>query len=74
MRWRGRQGSGNVSDRRGMGGKLAVGGGLGGIVILILSLLLGGNPLETINVGGQENYTPSAAEDERAQFVGVVLR
>jgi predicted metalloprotease len=74
MRWRGRPGSGNVSDRRGMGGKLAVGGGLGGIVILILTLLLGGNPLETINVGGQGNYVPSEAEDERAQFVGVVLK
>ena len=75
MRWRGRTGSGNVSDRRGMGGKLAVGGGLGGIVVLILSLLLGGNnPLETINLGTQGNYTPSAAEDERAQFVGVVLK
>ena len=74
MQWRGRQGSGNVSDRRGMGGKLAVGGGLGGIVVLILSLLLGGNPLETINVGSQSNYTPSAEEDERAQFVGVVLK
>ena len=74
MRWRGRQGSGNVSDRRGMGGKLAVGGGLGGIVVLILSLLLGGNPLDTINIGGQGNYTPSAEEDERAQFVSVVLK
>lgn len=74
MQWRGRQGSGNVSDRRGMGGKLAVGGGLGGIVVLLLSLLLGGNPLETINVGSQSNYTPSAEEDERAQFVGVVLK
>jgi predicted metalloprotease len=74
MRWRGRPGSGNVSDRRGMGGKLAVGGGLGGIVLLILTMLLGGNPLETINVGGQENYVPSEAEDERAQFVGVVLK
>ena len=74
MRWRGRQGSGNVSDRRGMGGKLAVGGGLGGIVVLILSLLLGGNPLYTINIGGQGNYTPSAEEDERAQFVSVVLK
>ena len=74
MQWRGRQGSGNVSDRRGMGGKLAVGGGLGGIVVLLLSLLLGGNPLETINVGSQGNYTPSAEEDERAQFVGVVLK
>lgn len=74
MRWRGRQVSGNVSDRRGMGGKLAVGGGLGGIVILVLTLLLGGNPLETINVGSQGTYTPSAEEDELAQFVGVVLK
>ena len=57
-----------------MGGKLAVGGGLGGIVVLILSLLLGGNPLDTINIGGQGNYTPSAEEDERAQFVSVVLK
>ncbi len=74
MRWRGRQASGNVSDRRGMGGKLAIGGGLGGIVVLIISMLLGGNPLDTINVGSQGNYTPSAEEDERAQFVGVVLK
>ena len=75
MRWRGRQGSGNVSDRRGMGGKLAVGGGLGGIVLLILSMLLGGNPLENMNLGTQGNtYTPSAEEDERAQFVSVVLK
>lgn len=57
-----------------MGGKLAVGGGLGGIVILVLSLLLGGNPLEMINVGSQGSYTPSAEEDENAQFVSVVLK
>ena len=74
MRWRGRAGSGNVTDRRGMGGKLAVGGGLGGIVILILSLLLGGNPLETIDLGSQANYTPSPEEDENAAFVSVVLK
>jgi uncharacterized protein len=76
MQWRGRQGSGNVSDRRGMGGKLAVGGGLGGIVVLILSLLFGGNnPLDNINVGTIGNTDPpSQAEDERAQFVGVVLK
>ncbi len=74
MRWRGRQASGNVSDRRGMGGKLAIGGGLGGIVVLLISMLLGGNPLDTITVGSQGNYTPSAEEDERAQFVGVVLK
>ena len=75
MRWRGRAGSGNVSDRRGMGGKLALGGGLGGIVVLILSLLLGGNnPLETINIGNPANVAPSEAENERAEFVSVVLK
>lgn len=74
MRWRGRAGSGNVSDRRGMGGKLAVGGGLGGMVILILSLLLGGNPLETIDLGAQATHTPSAEEEENAAFVSVVLK
>ncbi len=75
MRWRGRQGSGNVSDRRGMGGKLAVGGGLGGIVILILSMLLGGNnPLDSINLGSVSTNPPSEAEDQHAKFVGVVLK
>jgi hypothetical protein len=58
-----------------MGGKLAVGGGIGGIIVLILSLLLGGNnPLETIDLGTQGNYTPTEAENERAAFVGVVLK
>jgi uncharacterized protein len=74
MRWVGRQGSGNVSDRRGMGGKLAVGGGLGGIIVLIISMLLGGNPLETLNVGTPSSNTPSPEEDKKAQFVSVVLK
>lgn len=75
MRWRGRQGSGNVSDRRGMGGKFAVGGGLGGIIVLILTMFLGGNnPLDSINLGSTGNNAPSAAEDDQAKFVGVVLK
>jgi uncharacterized protein len=76
MRWVGRQGSGNVEDRRGMGGRLAIGGGVGGIVVLILSLLLGGNPLENINVGTgqQNNQATSQAQDEQAKFVSVVLK
>jgi uncharacterized protein len=76
MRWVGRQGSGNVEDRRGMGGRMAIGGGIGGIVVLILSLLLGGNPLENINVGTapQQDQATSQAEDEQAKFVGVVLK
>ena len=38
--------SGNVEDRRGMGGTLAVGGGLGGVILLILGLVFG------VNFGG----------------------
>jgi len=75
MRWMGREQSGNVEDRRGMGCRLAIGGGIGGVVILILSLLLGENPLNYINVDNTAAYEqPNGAEDERAQFVGVVLK
>jgi predicted metalloprotease len=82
MRWQGRQGSGNVEDRRGRGG-LAVGGGIGGIIVLVLSLLFGGNPSDILNGGGggqpaAEQGTGAsgntAAQDEQAQFVSVVLK
>lgn len=75
MRWIGRQGSGNVQDRRGMGG-LAVGGGIGGVIILILGLLMGQNPLDYINNGNPKAYQEetSAEADEKAQFVSVVLK
>jgi uncharacterized protein len=75
MRWLGRQGSGNVEDRRGMGG-LAVGGGIGGVIVLILSLLFGNNPLENINVGQSPQYeqATSDVQDQQAQFVSVVLK
>jgi predicted metalloprotease len=75
MRWSGREQSGNVEDRRGMGGRLAIGGGIGGVVVLILSLLFGENPLNYINVnsGGATQQT-SAAEDQQAEFVSVVLK
>jgi predicted metalloprotease len=76
MRWSGRQGSGNVEDRRGMGG-LAVGGGIGGIIVLILGLLMGQNPLDYINNGNPKAYqdeNSKANDDERAKFVSVVLK
>jgi predicted metalloprotease len=81
MRWTGRQQSGNVEDRRGMGGgRMAIGGGLGGIVIiLILSFITGRNPLEFLGNNGspdyeQTNNVASPEEDQNAQFVGVVLK
>ena len=79
MRWIGRQGSGNVEDRRGMGGRLAIGGGLGGVIILIISLLLGNNPLDdgTGDYGNAYQDQPTGVttpeEDQEVQFVDVVL-
>lgn len=76
MRWSGRQGSRNVQDRRrgGIGG-LAVGGGVGGIIIIILGLLMGQNPLEYINGTPTAYQAPdNPEEDEKAHFVAVVLQ
>ncbi|MCQ2146962.1 MAG: zinc metallopeptidase [Bacteroidales bacterium] len=75
MRLDGRRESTNVDDRRGSGG---VGGGmklgLGGIVIVgLISLLMGGNPLEVLNMlggmGGVEQtstQTTEFTEEEQA--------
>jgi len=43
---------GQVRDMRGRGGTLAVGGGLGGIVVLIAVLLLGGSPQDAATLTG----------------------
>ncbi len=77
MRWKGRRSSNNVEDRRGMGGKGIVGGGLG-IIILIIYTLLGGNPGDVINNNqmdpqSQVPYEQTAEEQELSEFVSVVL-
>jgi uncharacterized protein len=79
MKWRGRAGSENIEDRRGMsGGGMAVGGGLGGLVLLLLiSALTGTNPADLINTTStSDTVTPGAvpANDPQAEFVSVVLR
>ncbi len=81
MRWQGRRQSSNVEDRRSSTGrKVAVGGGLGTVILVVLSLLFGGNPLDVINqidVGSgpqQETTAPADTQkDELADFVSVVL-
>ena len=78
MRWIGGRSSNNVEDRRGRGGGgLAIGGGIGTLVIvLIIGLITGKNPLELINSnsdGQQTEYTATPAEEENAKFVSVVL-
>lgn len=81
MRWKGRERSSNIEDRRssGGGGKM-IGGGIGVLVIAVIVYLMGGDPTEVLQQAGglqqttNENYTPPAAEREAEEFVAVVLR
>jgi predicted metalloprotease len=81
LRWRGRRESTHVEDRRGVraGTKLA-GGGLGLLLLVGLSLLLGVDPRTLMQVVQTPQEGPVTApdgpkelEDEQAQFVAVVL-
>jgi hypothetical protein len=83
MLWQGRRGSSNVDDRRGIsGGQAAVGGGIIGVIVLVINLLMGGSGGEMPQLpnltGGQESRQLSpeekAADDQRAEFVKVVLQ
>jgi len=82
MKWEGRKGSDNVEDRRGMStGKIALGGGIGTIVIALVIFLLGGDPSQVLNTSQESNpasesgqVTTTPEEDAMAQFVSVVLR
>lgn len=83
MQWRGRRSSSNVDDRRGIsGGGIAAGGGVVGLIIYLLYNFLGGGgggeapqlpqfnePTQTSTMTPEEK----AADDERAEFVKVVL-
>jgi uncharacterized protein len=82
MLWRGSRQSENVEDRRGVsGGGLAIGGGLGGIVLLVIALLLGVDPRQLLNQApsddprsATETSRPvNASEEELKQFVTAVL-
>src|SRR5688500_4496818 len=80
MRWRGERQSTNIEDRRGIGGKVAVGGGLGTVIVIIIALLFGADPqqlLEQLPSNAPEQVQTSqprsAEEEELKQFTGVVL-
>ncbi len=81
MRWVGRRQSDNIEDRRGVSGRgLAVGGGLGGIVVLLIAMFLGIDPqsLPTGNgpqpdAGGGRPGVTNPAEEKMKEFTGVVL-
>ncbi len=83
MKLDGRRESSNVDDRRGMSsGKVAGGLGIGGILIVgLLTLLMGGNPGDVINMAGQlggfesagSTYVPTQEEEELAKFSKQIL-
>jgi predicted metalloprotease len=58
---------------------MAIGGGIGGVILLVLGLLFGGNPSEYINLGndgaaGASQGNTAAADDPKREFVEVVLQ
>lgn len=81
MKWIGRRQSGNIEDRRRIpGGKIAIGGGAIGIIILLIQFFMGGDPgqllnqaTQQVNVQQGEEVSISPEEDEMARFVSVAL-
>jgi len=82
MRWRGERESSNIEDRRGLGGggKIAIGGGLGTLVILVIALLFGINPQQLLQglpeqtqPGAERTAPTNPQEDELKKFSSVVL-
>ncbi|MCI0570331.1 MAG: neutral zinc metallopeptidase, partial [Myxococcaceae bacterium] len=82
MKWQTGRRSANVEDRRRVGRPLAVGGGIGTLVLALLVYLLGGDPGVVMQdrgaPAGQEGTGGSgpvvdAQQDQLADFVSVVL-
>ena len=82
MRWQGGRQSENVEDRRGMSvsrGGIAVGGGLGTVILVLLVMFLGGDPravLEQAQQAPPPQAQPGVVNPEQEQlkeFVSVVL-
>lgn len=83
MKWSGRRESSNMDDRRSIsGGKVALGGGAIGLVILLINMFMGGDSSQLLNQvqqqmqqqSSQTEAVPLSKEDEEmGKFVSVVL-
>jgi predicted metalloprotease len=82
MRWRGERQSENIEDRRGAPGrKIALGGGLGTLLIIVIALIFGADPQRLLQQLPSDTPAPSSQsaprtnpeEEELKQFVSVVL-
>ena len=80
MRWLGERESSNVDDRRGVGGKAVVGGGVMGIIGVVIYLLMGGDPGQAVQqMQQQQGQTQELSPEEKrkqdsvASFTKVVF-
>jgi predicted metalloprotease len=79
MDWKGRRESENVEDRRTLTpGRMAVGGGIGVVIVGIVAYFLGADPQQLLNQfqGGPQQQgqpAPNPAQEELTHFVKVVL-
>lgn len=81
MKWRGRRQSSNVEDRRGSstGGKIAIGGGLVGLIFVLFQLFSGGDTSAVLDQLQDQTETStetrelSAEEKELGNFAATVL-
>ena len=83
MKLDGRRESTNVDDRRGSTARTVGGIGLGGAIIIgLITLLMGGDPVQVIQQAGSMmgsetvtdgSYTPTAEEEELARFSKQIL-
>ena len=82
MRWKDQRRSENVEDRRGMTpAGIAIGGGIGTVIIALIAVFLGADPRQVLNLlqNNQQvapNQAPvqaDPAEEEQKEFVSTVL-
>jgi predicted metalloprotease len=83
MRWKDERQSENVEDRRGIpAAGLAIGGGIGTLILVLIAMFLGADPRQVLRVvqQNQQAAPPQAGErpvdpveEERAQFVKTIL-
>lgn len=82
MKWQGARRGGNIEDRRGMkGGKRLAFGGIGGIIVLIIGLMMGGDPGQilnqlqdgALNASTNTEYVSTPEEQKLFEFADVVV-
>ncbi|PRD56894.1 KPN_02809 family neutral zinc metallopeptidase [Sphingobacterium gobiense] len=80
MKWQGGRRSGNIEDKRGMsGGQKLTLGGIGGIIVLIVGFLMGGDPEQLLNQVQQTApkeggvYESTEEESRLMDFADVIL-